>query len=267
MPRKFRGLFAIGLLAVAGWIFPAVAYYEALASLAAARTLRHNGFPAQAIPFYDIAIWFAPDKWMIHQARGLAYFSTGRYSYAVKDFNQAHELNPTDTYTLVWRGSALNYLGQFDEAVNDFTEASRLSPKDSDAYRLRAWANFSLKKYEQAAADYTKVIELDPSKPVSYYDRACALAKAEKSADALRDLDTAIAMAPSQPQTGRMLRLRASVRSEIGDNEGALADLDSGEVLACSKAKSNRFCARPFVRLRQQIRTSLHVPKGSESSP
>ena len=200
---------------------------------------------------------------MIHQARGFSYFSTGRYSYAIKDFNQTLELNPADRYTLVWRGSAHNHLGQFDEAVNDFTEASRLSPNDSDAYRLRAWANFSLKKYEQAAADYSKVIELDPSKPANYYDRACALAKAEKSADALRDLDTAIAMAPSQPQTGRMLRLRASVRSEIGDNEGALADLIRGEALACSTAKSTFFCAKPFVHLREQIRTSAQVPKGT----
>jgi tetratricopeptide (TPR) repeat protein len=86
--------------------------------------------------------------------RGAAFYSSGDYDLAIKDYNAAMKLAPREGECYLNRGEAWLAKKAYKEAIADFTKAIQLysNPKKSyEAYRLRAIAYE--KKGDAIAAD------------------------------------------------------------------------------------------------------------------
>ena len=67
--------------------------------------------------------------------RGLAYWRSGNYDQAVKDYDQALRLTPDSAEAFYNRALAYEHKGDYERAVQDFSQALRLKPSDSDAFK------------------------------------------------------------------------------------------------------------------------------------
>ena len=56
-----------------------------------------------------------------------------------------------------------NNLKQYNEAIKDYNQAIELDPKHANAYYNRGIAKALLKQYDEAIKDYNQAIELNPS--------------------------------------------------------------------------------------------------------
>ena len=64
--------------------------------------------------------------------RGNAKFHLKQYNEAIKDYNQAIELNPQDAKAYNNRGNAKARLKQYTEAIKDYKKAKKLFEQQSD---------------------------------------------------------------------------------------------------------------------------------------
>jgi len=70
------------------------------------------------------------------------------------------------------RGNELLKLKQYDEAMKDFNKAIALYPSDELFYINRATTNYFMGKYSEALHDYDHAITLNPDNPQPYYRSA-----------------------------------------------------------------------------------------------
>ena len=61
------------------------------------------GFYDRAIADYDLAVGLAPDLAKAYNNRANAKYFLGRYAAAVVDYEAALEIDPFDTYSMMWR--------------------------------------------------------------------------------------------------------------------------------------------------------------------
>jgi tetratricopeptide (TPR) repeat protein len=71
--------------------------------------------------------------------RGAAYGDKGQYDQAIKDFDQAIEINPRYIKAYNNRGIVYRLRGQYDRAISDFNKAMEMNPLDPEAYNNLAW--------------------------------------------------------------------------------------------------------------------------------
>jgi len=93
--------------------------------------------------------------------RGIAYYDSGNFDDAIKDFTKAIELRgDADDYH--WRGCAYEEnKNNYDAAIKDFTKAMELRDKENiDDYVWRGNSYFGNRNYDAAIKDFTKAIEL-----------------------------------------------------------------------------------------------------------
>ena len=86
--------------------------------------------------------------------RGAAFYSSGDYDGAIKDYNAALRMAPAEGECYLNRGEAWLAKKAYKEAIADFSKAIQLysnSKKSYEAYRLRAIANE--KRGDSIAAD------------------------------------------------------------------------------------------------------------------
>ncbi|NOT69858.1 MAG: tetratricopeptide repeat protein [Hyphomicrobium sp.] len=258
--RKLRTLALIGLLMLAGQLSQTINYYEALASLSVARTLRINGFPSAAIQFYSFAMYCAPQASKIVQARGVAYYQKRDYARAITDLTASLTLDPNDAASLLFRGAAYAHQKHYDEAVIDYSEAIRLAPDDPDGLIGRASVHLQRKNYDRAVADYSELIRLEPKSAGHYLSRANALSIADKPREALSDFDQAIALTQNDIEAGFLLLRKSYVREAMGDIAGAFSDIDQGEQRACAGLPATARCFKRFARAREHLKLSSALP-------
>ena len=65
--------------------------------------------------------------------KGKALVEDGKYEEALKLFEKALELDPTDHKTWNQKGIALRSMGRYNEAIECFNKSLELVPKDLDA--------------------------------------------------------------------------------------------------------------------------------------
>jgi tetratricopeptide (TPR) repeat protein len=100
-----------------------------------------------------------------------------------------------------------------------------LSPEQVDAYILRGELYIHNGELDAAQADFDRALRLDDSKPVAYYGWGYVLLRKEDYPRALRSLNRAIELDP-RGYHGRSYYYRAFVQYEMGDINGAIADLE-----------------------------------------
>jgi tetratricopeptide (TPR) repeat protein len=93
---------------------------------------------------------------------GASHLNLGKTEEALKDFNRAIKIDPTQQDGYMGRADTLNTMGRYEEALKDYKKVLEIDPTLAQAYINRAIAYSHLGRYKKAIADYEKGLELDP---------------------------------------------------------------------------------------------------------
>lgn len=122
-------------------------------------------------------------------------------------------------------GSAKYQLKNYVSAIKDFDEAININNSYTDAYYLRALCYGTLKKYSKALSDFNKVIELDPNYKDAYINRGFYVL--EKTGDyqgAIRDYNKYLELSGDE-ENAFALNNRGYARYKLNDLESAMEDI------------------------------------------
>jgi len=129
--------------------------------------------------------------------RANAYSDKGDHQRAMKDYDRALGLTPTDPVALNDRGDEYRILGQYDRALQDLNESLRLRPNHASTLFHRAQAYAGKGRYDLTIRDYDQVIGLTPKDADAYYNRSLAKRKTGDVAGANADLARAKQLDPN----------------------------------------------------------------------
>jgi tetratricopeptide (TPR) repeat protein len=96
-------------------------------------------------------------------SRARASYDQRRYDEALRDSNQALELEPNNAFALARRGDTYRMLGRYDEALRDFNQALEQEPTNAPALRTRGDTYRMLGRYKEALRDFNQALELEPN--------------------------------------------------------------------------------------------------------
>lgn len=158
--------------------------------------LRHEfGEYLSALEDYAKVIAFSSDIRDLGEAysrRAITHEYLGRVDELLKDLDWLIEHDPGDAQAYSWRGYYKQRAMQFEGALKDFDMAYQLSPTDNNLL-MRAQAYYALGCYEEALQDLTNIITLKEHHPNYLADiyrwRGSTYYKLDKFADALVDFN------------------------------------------------------------------------------
>ncbi|MEM0287167.1 MAG: tetratricopeptide repeat protein, partial [Nitrososphaerota archaeon] len=140
--------------------------------------------------------YFKPEG---HYEKGLMHYCKGEFEEAIREYDIAISLDPTDPSYHYNKGNALNALKKYEDAIREYDIAISLDPTDPSYHYNKGNALNALKKYEDAIREYDIAISLDPTDPSYHYNKGNALNALKKYEDAIREYDIAISLDPTDP--------------------------------------------------------------------
>jgi tetratricopeptide (TPR) repeat protein len=163
----------------------------------------------KALKDYNEAIQLDPKSAAAYFHRGNVLYQQGEVDKAISDWTQSIQLDPKST-AFGNRGSAWCKKGEWDKALNDYNEAIRLNPKLASAFRNRGLVWHQKREWDKALADYDEAIRLDPKDLDAFNDRGGAHVLKREWDKALADFDEAIRL---NPKFDKALNNRAWLRA------------------------------------------------------
>lgn len=165
--------------------------------------------------------WDARELYALHAQT----FEWGRdYSLAVKDYSKLISLEPGNFEWYEKRARANENAGNYLEAANDYTRLLRFEPGNAKWHERRAAAFEKGGNYAGAVADYSMLIRLEPDEVKWLTKRAQANKTLGNYEQALNDYRAALPR-KSYPDQGYYLIDMSFIRKQMGDCEGAIAEL------------------------------------------
>jgi tetratricopeptide (TPR) repeat protein len=165
-------------------------------------------------------------EWM---DKGLAFMNAENYEGALRAFNNAVEIDPTNSWVYINKGWALNTLGDYHGALKEFNRASEIDPQNPWAYVNRGVSYNFLENYQQGLLDAEKAMSLDATISWAYIYRGWAYLGIGKFNQGLVDLNKAAQMDPKNPYVYQM---RAWAHNGLGNKRQTLEDFDKSLTLA-----------------------------------
>ena len=160
--------------------------------------------------------------------RGEAYRRSNDFDRAIRDFDQALQMNPRDSAALNNRGRAYLQQGKTALALADFNAAIRANPEDGDAFVSRGYLARSQHAYDAAIADQSQAIELDQSRALPWAERGYDFSAKHQWDSAIADFNDALLRAPHNQDT---FALQGRADAERGKGDARSAIKDYSEVL------------------------------------
>ena len=103
---------------------------------------------------------YVPEGYESYIAAGYRASQRRDYEEAIRHFDDAINLDPTEADVHYRRGEARYYLHQYTEAISDFDTAIELKNDDLNYYKLRGYTQFALDQFDEAKDDLEKALEL-----------------------------------------------------------------------------------------------------------
>lgn len=151
----------------------------------------------EALKQIDQAINLEPNNASYYSIRGVILHQLNRYKEAIYDENKAIDLEPNNARYYDNRGATLHEMEQYEDAVKDSNKAIDLEQNNADYYDNRAVTLHNLKRYEDALKDSNKAIDLKPNKAGYYDNRGAILRGLKRYKEAQIDLENALLLEPT----------------------------------------------------------------------
>ncbi|TGE28914.1 tetratricopeptide repeat protein [Hymenobacter metallicola] len=123
----------------------------------------HFGELAAALACFEQALELDPTNSYAFNNRGYTRNRAGQYAEAVPDFRRALELNPGFAYSHANLGLALLMLGETDEGLGHIRYSLRLDDANSYAYRNLGIYHLQRGELDQARQQFDRAWELNPA--------------------------------------------------------------------------------------------------------
>lgn len=123
----------------------------------------------------------------------------GLYEEAIKNYDNAIELNPNNGYAYYNRGVCKANLGRHEEAIEDYDNAIKLNLIHHYVYHNSGFAKAKLRRHDKAIKDFDKAIELSSNKADkadSYFTGGLSKGILGRHEKAIKDLGFAIKLKP-----------------------------------------------------------------------
>ena len=156
--------------------------------------------------------------------RGNLRMSLGDSQGAVRDYNQAIEVDSTDARAFVQRGQAENALGRSGNALKSYSQAIRLDPNLAAAYLNRCLTKSNLNDQPGAISDCTEATGINPNLISAYQNRGLAYHRAGNYRGAISDLNVAIKL---DGEDATSYYQRGLIRLDLQDKDGAIGDFNT----------------------------------------
>lgn len=163
--------------------------------------------------------------------RGVAGVSRPGEEGAIADFSEAIRLDPVNTGAYMLRGERLAALERYDDALKDYNRAAALVPTE-ETFAQRARVHEQLEHTELAIADWDRAAMMAPHNAEYQNSRCWLRAVANKELDVARTAcDAALAILPDYDSSGT-LDSRALVSLRQGRFQDAWNDYDAALKIA-----------------------------------
>jgi len=140
-----------------------------------AHELYDNGQMQEALRELQDAIEINPANGNWHFNKGLALDTLGRYSEAIEAFEQARELNIRDPEVLNCLGVDYTRLGKYDLALRVFEELEGLAPDFEPGYCNRIITYSEMGQHDEADQMFYLARQLKEHCPLCYYNMGNSL--------------------------------------------------------------------------------------------
>jgi tetratricopeptide (TPR) repeat protein len=154
--------------------------------------------------------------------------AAGKYAAAIPLFRKAVRLDAAHFWSHFGLAFAYQETGRLTEARSSYGAAIALRPDFVWSYFNRAMAALQQREFEDAVGDLDKVVELKPDHLPAVLHRGQALSGMGNHEAALRDLDEVLAEKDPGGLHVRAYLMRAKVKKDSGDLDGAKADTEAG---------------------------------------
>ena len=129
-------------------------------------------------------------------ARGRIYQMRGDEERAMRDFEQAIRLQPSNPLAYMYRGLTLSIRGEHSAAIQDFTEALRFDAKMFRARYNRAGDYVALARWDLARQDLDEAIRINPKYTLAFLRRGTFFILQRQLENARADYETAARLEP-----------------------------------------------------------------------
>ncbi|BAZ08202.1 WD-repeat protein [Calothrix sp. NIES-4071] len=202
-----------------------------------------SGEKKGALKNFNQAVELNPNYAINYFVRGFVRDDLGDKKGALDDYNQALRLNPNNAIAYYNRGLVRSDLGDKKGTLEDYNQALRLNPNYANAYYGRGLVRSELGDKKGALDDYNQALRLNPNYALAYFGRAFVRDDLGDKKGALDDYNQALRLNPKDAST---YYNRGNVRRDLGDKKGALDDYN--QALRLNPKDANAYYNRGFVR-------------------
>lgn len=194
----------------------------------------HNGEYEKAIPFYEEAQRKDANDMNLRRI-AQCYYELGDYDNALRNINQAIELDSTKVQYIPFKANVLYEMGNAKDAIAEWDKHQTLYPEYGFGYYRRGWFKSLSGDDEGAIEDFTLSITLDPEYSYSYISRGDVYSRLGKSELAKADFLKVIEI-EDKPEKYECIHY---AYHGLGDNEKAIAAIDT--IIARNEDKKGNY--------------------------
>jgi len=130
---------------------------------------------------------------------------------------EVREAEPDNLAAVVNLGAVYYTLGRYTPAIEQFEHALRLEPDDPTVWLNLGAARNALGHLDKAIEALLKALELDPEHPEAHYNLAVAFLKRKQPLEALAELELELAVNPGNDRARKAAaRLKAELLAQQG---------------------------------------------------
>ncbi|HEX5481133.1 MAG TPA: rhomboid family intramembrane serine protease [Terriglobia bacterium] len=132
--------------------------------------------PDRAMKILEEAQRIAPHNLRVHEELGALYLGNKKYAEAIREFEQAVQLNPASPADTLRLAAAYEGNGEFTKARRVLESAQKKMPQDSSTQQALAEVYTRLKLYPEAIRHYQEALKKAPNSAMAHNNLAWLLA-------------------------------------------------------------------------------------------